>query len=109
MVNLTKSSYVLWSIGFHLDFPLTPRPPFWNCVVSDWMMAKCLQKLVLVISSVATKEVLERWVFDIETDNKITAESEGPEKPEKEIMSEIQAGLSATPALIGRKMSTTIL
>ncbi len=35
---------------------------------ADWLLTNSLQKMVLVISSVATKEVLERWTFDIQTD-----------------------------------------
>ena len=31
----------------------------------DWIMAKAISKLVLVISSTDTREVLERWAFDI--------------------------------------------
>eukprot|EP00959_Pyramimonas_sp_CCMP1952_P431068 9028090-Pyramimonas_sp.AAC.1 len=33
-----------------------------------------LQRLVLVITSVASKEVLERWAFDIEADGAVAAE-----------------------------------
>lgn len=35
---------------------------------ADWLMTGVLQKMVLVVSSVANKEVLERWTFDIQTD-----------------------------------------
>lgn len=30
-----------------------------------------VKKLVLVITGVETEEVLERWVFDVETDEKV--------------------------------------
>lgn len=83
-----------------------------------------LQKLVVVVTSATSGEVLERWAFDIEVDAEVTAErfvsaqlnafylpqvsfiilfltmytsihsyhhSTNIEKPEKEIMSEIQA------------------
>jgi len=43
------------------------------------------------ITAVGSKEVLERWVFDIEGDNTVTEASEGPDKPEKEITQEISA------------------
>lgn len=36
---------------------------------ADWLMRGILQKIVLVISSVTSKEVLERWTFDIQTDD----------------------------------------
>ena len=35
---------------------------------ADWLVTGALQKMVLVVTSVATKEVLERWTFDIQTD-----------------------------------------
>lgn len=35
---------------------------------TDWLLTGSLQKMVLVITSVASKEVLERWTFDIQTD-----------------------------------------
>ena len=36
--------------------------------INEWLIEKKLEKLVLVISSVRTRETVERWVFDIETD-----------------------------------------
>mmetsp|Transcript_33935 Transcript_33935/g.54436 ORF Transcript_33935/g.54436 Transcript_33935/m.54436 type:complete len:206 (-) Transcript_33935:418-1035(-) len=59
--------------------------------VNDWLMQKTLQKLVMVVTAVGTKEVLERWVFDIEADKSTDEHSEGKEKPEKEITQEISA------------------
>jgi mitotic spindle assembly checkpoint protein MAD2 len=59
--------------------------------INAWLMSKDLQKLVLVLTNVQTKETVERWVFDVQTDAEITAESEGKDKSEKEIMGEIQA------------------
>eukprot|EP01111_Echinosteliopsis_oligospora_P016617 TRINITY_DN6973_c0_g1_i1.p1 TRINITY_DN6973_c0_g1~~TRINITY_DN6973_c0_g1_i1.p1 ORF type:complete len:199 (-),score=41.65 TRINITY_DN6973_c0_g1_i1:403-999(-) len=56
--------------------------------LSEWLMNGSVQKLVLVITDVASKEVLERWVFDIVHEG--AGSSSGP-KPEKEIMKEIQA------------------
>ena len=35
--------------------------------IHAWLMEKTLEKLVLVISSVRTRETVERWLFDIET------------------------------------------
>ncbi|EAL70554.1 hypothetical protein ACTFIW_011916 [Dictyostelium discoideum] len=58
--------------------------------LSEWLLSGDVQKLVLVITDIVTKEVLERWVFDVTTD--IPKEGEAPrQKPEKEIMNEIQA------------------
>jgi len=75
--------------------------------ISAWLLDGNLQRLVLVITSVASKEVLERWAFDIEADGAVAANeavtadgavaTDAPapsvtvSKPENEIMSEIQA------------------
>ena len=50
------------------------------------------QKLVLVITSLETQTVLERWNFDIETDgSSVEKPDQDHEKSEKDIMNEIQA------------------
>ncbi|KAL0481059.1 mitotic spindle assembly checkpoint protein MAD2 [Acrasis kona] len=59
--------------------------------VSDWLMQKLIQKLVVVVASVGTGEVLERWVFDIEVDKDVGADSGAKEKDVKVIHNEIQA------------------
>ncbi|KAL9650820.1 hypothetical protein ABK040_001870 [Willaertia magna] len=59
--------------------------------LSNWLMLKLVQKLVVVVCSVNTSEVLERWQFDIETDKDVTATEGSKEKDPKEIASEIQA------------------
>ncbi|KAJ3675450.1 hypothetical protein LUZ60_004492 [Juncus effusus] len=60
--------------------------------LSEWLEAGKLQRVVLVIMSKSSSEVLERWNFKIETDNEVL-EKEGvvKEKADKEIMREIQA------------------
>jgi mitotic spindle assembly checkpoint protein MAD2 len=45
--------------------------------INEWLIEKKLEKLVLVISSVRTRETVERWVFDIETDSEIGLEEDG--------------------------------
>lgn len=47
-------------------FPLHPDP-------SDWLLEGTLQRLVLVVASVASGEVLERWVFNVDTDKETCA------------------------------------
>lgn len=37
----------------------------------EWLEAGKLQRIVLVIMSKATNEVLERWNFSIETDSEV--------------------------------------
>lgn len=45
-----------------------PRPP-----TAAWLEGGALQKVVLVITGVASREVLERWTFDIQTDKAVVA------------------------------------
>ncbi|KAF9600273.1 hypothetical protein IFM89_005859 [Coptis chinensis] len=59
-----------------------------NAQLSEWLESGKLQRIVLVIMSKATSEVLERWNFSIETDKEVV---EKGEKSDKEIMREIQA------------------
>jgi mitotic spindle assembly checkpoint protein MAD2 len=59
--------------------------------LSDWLMKSVVQQLVLVVTSVATGEVLERWVFQIEVEGDANQQGTGAQKPEKEIQGEIQA------------------
>jgi len=58
--------------------------------LSSWLLDSGVQKLVLVVASVASKEVLERWVFDIQSE-KAPNGNGVVEKSEKEITKEIQA------------------
>ncbi|KHN73478.1 Mitotic spindle assembly checkpoint protein MAD2A [Toxocara canis] len=59
--------------------------------VQYWLQKKQLKRLVVVISEVQTKEVLERWQFDIETDADIQADGENStrQKDEKKIRQEM--------------------
>ncbi|KAL5700285.1 Mitotic spindle checkpoint component mad2 [Ranunculus cassubicifolius] len=59
--------------------------------LSEWLDAGKLQRIVLVIMSKATSEVLERWYFSIETDKEVVEKGVSREKSDKEIMREIQA------------------
>ena len=38
---------------------------------AEWLGTGVLQKVVLVVTGVASKEVLERWTFDIQTDKEV--------------------------------------
>ncbi|KAB2045770.1 hypothetical protein ES319_D01G184700v1 [Gossypium barbadense] len=57
----------------------------------EWLEAGKLQRVVMVIMSKATKEVLERWNFSIETDSDVVEKGVSREKSDREIMREIQA------------------
>ncbi|PON82773.1 Mitotic spindle checkpoint protein Mad [Trema orientale] len=62
-----------------------------NAQLSEWLEAGKLQRVVLVIMSKSTNEVLERWNFSIETDSEVVEKGVSREKSDKEIMREIQA------------------
>lgn len=59
--------------------------------LTEWMEAGKLQRVVLVIMSKTTMEVLERWNFSIQTDAEVVEKELIKEKSDKEIMREIQA------------------
>ncbi|KAF0891712.1 hypothetical protein E2562_010923 [Oryza meyeriana var. granulata] len=59
--------------------------------LSEWLEAGKLQRIVLVIMSKATSEVMERWNFSIQTDPEVVDKGVIKEKSDKEIMREIQA------------------
>lgn len=60
----------------------------------DWLSNGMVKKLVVVVTDVDNGEVLERWVFDVATDQE-SLEGKGPvkEKSEKDIKREIGAVL----------------
>ncbi|KAL3337353.1 hypothetical protein AABB24_029821, partial [Solanum stoloniferum] len=59
--------------------------------LAEWLETGKLQRVVLVIMSKASGEVLERWNFSIETDSEVVQKGVSREKSDKEIMREIQA------------------
>jgi mitotic spindle assembly checkpoint protein MAD2 len=56
-----------------------------------WLLARSIQKLVLVVKGMETKETLERWVFDVECTSDHNREEVRSDKPLKEVNQEIQA------------------
>ncbi len=38
-----------------------------------WLEQGCLRQMVLVVTEADTKEVLERWTFDIDTNKEVLA------------------------------------
>jgi len=66
---------------------------YWNNVLKqlkDWLFTGRVKKLVVVVTGVDSKQTLERWAFDIQTD--LSAPDSGKcVKSEKEISGEIQA------------------
>eukprot|EP00823_Brevimastigomonas_motovehiculus_P002117 TRINITY_DN134_c0_g2_i1.p1 TRINITY_DN134_c0_g2~~TRINITY_DN134_c0_g2_i1.p1 ORF type:complete len:222 (-),score=50.13 TRINITY_DN134_c0_g2_i1:1009-1674(-) len=59
--------------------------------LSVWLMKGDVKKLVLVITSVEKQDVLERWVFDVQTEEKAVSSGVTSDKSEKEITKEIGA------------------
>lgn len=60
-------------------------------VHAAWLAAGQVQKLVLVITGVESKETLERWVFNVETDKAALAPGVVKHKSHKDIQGEIGA------------------
>eukprot|EP00698_Gefionella_okellyi_P006306 TRINITY_DN15688_c0_g1_i1.p1 TRINITY_DN15688_c0_g1~~TRINITY_DN15688_c0_g1_i1.p1 ORF type:complete len:218 (+),score=25.60 TRINITY_DN15688_c0_g1_i1:46-654(+) len=58
--------------------------------LSSWLLEGSVQKLVVVITSAESGEVLERWGFDIEADKDLGPGGVARPKSEKEITTEIQ-------------------
>ncbi|BEI85317.1 hypothetical protein CcaverHIS002_0507180 [Cutaneotrichosporon cavernicola] len=67
--------------------------------VSDWLLSSSLTRLVLAIKSIETDETLERWQFDIHTEDGPTSAgaipgapkpTRKPNKTEKEVQGEIR-------------------
>lgn len=71
-----------------------PLQKYLDTVLSQlkgWLKAKMVHQVVLVISSVDTKETLERWEFRIQTDNEMTDESQPKKKEITDIQNEIKS------------------
>ena len=59
--------------------------------LSQWLLHGEVEKLVVVIMGAQSQSTLERWVFNIDTDKAMTVNMPGKQKPQKDIMNEIQA------------------
>ena len=59
--------------------------------LAEWLGKGEVQKLVVVITGVETKEVLERWVFNLDTDKAALVPGAVRAKSHKEIQGEISA------------------
>ena len=59
--------------------------------LAEWLGKGEVQKLVVVITGVETKEVLERWVFNLDTDKAALVPGAVRTKSHKEIQGEISA------------------
>jgi len=60
--------------------------------LKEWILQRSVQKLVLVIASVNSGEVLERWQFDLQLEGESASGATGaPTKTEKDVQQEIQA------------------
>eukprot|EP00188_Purpureofilum_apyrenoidigerum_P004782 Plantae.Rhodophyta-Purpureofilum_apyrenoidigerum.ctg5669.p1 GENE.Plantae.Rhodophyta-Purpureofilum_apyrenoidigerum.ctg5669~~Plantae.Rhodophyta-Purpureofilum_apyrenoidigerum.ctg5669.p1 ORF type:complete len:203 (+),score=49.43 Plantae.Rhodophyta-Purpureofilum_apyrenoidigerum.ctg5669:139-747(+) len=61
--------------------------------LSNWLGTGTVQKLVIVMTSIDTSKTLERWAFDVITDEEAIRGGENvpKERSQKDIMTEIQA------------------
>ncbi|KAI8823489.1 DNA-binding protein [Fimicolochytrium jonesii] len=76
--------------------------------LDKWIIAKKVSKLVMVVSSKATREVLERWSFDIQLDKTDDVKENAGRAPKTEkqtnseiaaVMRQITASVSFLPML----------
>ena len=68
--------------------------------LAEWLGKGEVQKLVVVITGVETKEVLERWVFNLDTDKAALVPGAVRAKGHKEIQGEISAILRQITASV---------
>ncbi|NXM82974.1 MD2L1 protein, partial [Oenanthe oenanthe] len=69
-------------------------------LLAEWLYKCIVQRLVVVISSIESSEVLERWQFDIECD-KTAKDDNGPrEKSQKAIQDEIRSVIRQITATV---------
>lgn len=68
--------------------------------LSEWLTKGEVQKLIVVITGVETKEVLERWVFNIDTDKVALGSGVTRQKNHKDIQGEIQAIIRQVTACV---------
>uniref|UniRef100_A0A8C3IKQ7 Mitotic spindle assembly checkpoint protein MAD2A n=1 Tax=Chrysemys picta bellii TaxID=8478 RepID=A0A8C3IKQ7_CHRPI len=68
--------------------------------LKDWLCKCLVQRLVVVISSIESSDVLERWQFDIECDKTAKDESVPREKSQKAIQEEIRSVIRQITATV---------
>lgn len=68
--------------------------------LKDWLYRCQVQKLVVVISSIDTNEILERWQFDIECDKSLKDDNVVREKSSKVIQEEIRSVIRQITATV---------
>jgi mitotic spindle assembly checkpoint protein MAD2 len=68
--------------------------------LAEWLTKGEVQKLVVVITGVESREVLERWVFNIDTDKTALAPGVTRVKSHKDIQGEIQAIIRQVTACV---------
>ena len=68
--------------------------------LAEWLTKGEVQKLIVVITGVETKEVLERWVFNIDTDRVALGAGVTRAKSHKDIQGEIQAIIRQVTACV---------
>ncbi|XP_075705838.1 mitotic spindle assembly checkpoint protein MAD2A [Rhinoderma darwinii] len=68
--------------------------------LKDWLYKCQVQKLVVVISSIDDREILERWQFDIECDKTVKDDGIVREKSPKVIQEEIRSVIRQITATV---------
>ncbi|KAG0443716.1 hypothetical protein HPB47_014605 [Ixodes persulcatus] len=87
----TKAQKYGLSILMTSDKPLQKYLDTVLSQLKGWLEAKMVHQVVLVISSIDTKETLERWEFRIQTDDEMTDERHPKKKEISDIQNEIKS------------------
>jgi len=51
------------------------------CIFSEWLVAKKIKKMSLVIKNIQTKETIECWDFNIQYEDGVSTVQKGLSKP----------------------------
>ncbi|XP_056156674.1 mitotic spindle assembly checkpoint protein MAD2A [Lampris incognitus] len=91
-----------YDMGLQLTTDVALKNYLTNVVakLKEWLFDCTVQKLVLVITSLETNEVLERWQFDIECDKSSKEESAPRQMSIKTIQDEIRSVIRQITATV---------
>ncbi|KAK4879017.1 hypothetical protein RN001_007163 [Aquatica leii] len=70
------------------------------CQLKDWLMKQVVNKVALIITNVKTREVMERWDFNVQYVGDVNNPDEKSDKPLKLIQNEIREVLKQIAASV---------
>ncbi|KAB0798716.1 hypothetical protein PPYR_09709 [Photinus pyralis] len=60
------------------------------CQLKEWLVKRLVDKIALIVTSVKTREVMERWDFNVQYEGDIDNPNQTSDKPLKQIQNEIR-------------------